>query len=193
MACMHMPTHTYVHMFERSGRNGIGYSRLLFRPHAAAMLSLATRLWRWQNYEAYMRWFLMAPHSVQRTPPNNPATVARWVPFKYFHANKLNRKPMQRLAPNGFCSEKSENRKTCFTYPKGEIASPSPPLPSLSCVHAAALARAHPHHKYISWAWQQRNTWSLKSASAACRWQRVTRPVSRDKLTFLLKCLRSEH
>lgn len=32
-----------------------------------------------------------------------------------------------------------------------------------------------------------------KSASAACRWQRVTRPVSRDKLTFLLKCLRSEH
>lgn len=33
-----------------------------------------------------------------------------------------------------------------------------PPLPSLSCVHAAALARAHPHHKYISWAWQQRNT-----------------------------------
>lgn len=95
----------------------------------------------------------MAAHSARR----HATTVARWVPFKYFHANKLNRKPMQRLAPNGFCSEKSENRKTCFTYPKGGDNPSSPPL---ACVYAAAHAHAHPHphHKYISWAWQQRET-----------------------------------
>lgn len=72
------------------------------------MLRQATRLWRWQNYEAYMRWF-----QISDAMPRGS--------FKYFYADKLNCKPgprARRHEPTGkwIFSKKSQNRRTCFTY-----------------------------------------------------------------------------
>lgn len=77
-----------------------------------------------------------------------------------------------------FVAKNQKIAKRASHIQKGEITPPSLLPPSLACVHAAAHAHAHPHphHKYISWAWQQRETLEVGSL----RLPPVAGSVSRD-------------